>query len=157
MNIWNEKLDDFNWSILTKAQIDKFELYEMANYRKRLSGLPMNIWIDECGIYKKGRHAPRIKFQLDKNDKVSTKHFVSMTFDGIIRTDMKDCELSNKEIDMVRNFVINNKYALMMIADGYLFIDEFISIQIRGGSKATEEQIEFLKDEVDYIIRDRED
>lgn len=155
MNIWNEQLDDFNWNVLTESQIDRFEICEMANYRKRLSGLPMNIWIDDGETYKKGRHAPRIKFQLDKDDKVNSNHFASMTFDGVIRTKMDDCKLSNKEIEMVRNFVTNNKYALLMIADGYLFIDEFMDIQIRGGSIATDEQIEFLKNEVDFIIKDR--
>ena len=154
MNIWNEEKDELNWSLLTESQIDKHEICEMANYRKRLSGLPVNIWLDECETYKKGRHAPRIKFQLDTNDKM-TNNFASMTFDGVIRTEIKNCEISSKDIDKVRNFVLNNKYALQMIADGYLFIDEFIMIQIRGGNKATDEQIESLKLDVDDIIKDR--
>ena len=38
-------------------------IYEMANRRKRQTGLPINILIDENGWYKLGGHAKRINVQ----------------------------------------------------------------------------------------------
>lgn len=44
-------------------------IYEMANRRKRQTGLPINIWIDENGWYKLSGHGKRIKVQMNYGEK----------------------------------------------------------------------------------------
>ena len=45
-------------------------IYEMANRRKRQTGLPINIWIDENGWYKLSGHGKRIKVQMNYGEKM---------------------------------------------------------------------------------------
>ena len=45
----------------------------MANVRKKQTGLPVNIWIDEAETYKKGKHSKFIKFQMDKGLKFAIR------------------------------------------------------------------------------------
>ena len=55
---------------------------EMSNKRKALTQLPMNIWIDESQTYIRGHHSKRVKFQLDKSDKLHPNNFGSMDLKG---------------------------------------------------------------------------
>jgi len=59
------------------------QLYETITLRKKDSGLPVNLYIDDSLSHKRGKHSKRIKFQTDKGDKPNTRgSFSSMTLDG---------------------------------------------------------------------------
>lgn len=45
-------------------------LQELANYRKRDTGLSMNIWIDGYQTYRKGKHYKKLKFQINKSNNI---------------------------------------------------------------------------------------
>lgn len=130
----------------------------MSNCRPRKTGLTVNIWIDEAETYKKSRHSKRIKFQINRNPSFQLDNACSMLLDGSIPKKLfqkvqnkKDYELTNEDIEGVRNFVINNAYALDLIADQKLDLDDFWEFCIKGGKKASTEELNKLKDYADYF------
>ena len=109
---------------------------EMSNKRKDLTHLPMNIWIDEAQTYWDGGHSKRVKFQLDTGNKFNKHNLGSMDLDGNLHcSDIG--ELDDSDINQLRNFVLNNKYALDKIADNDIWIDEIWGSMIMGGEPAS--------------------
>ena len=126
---------------------------EMANKSKAQTKLPMNIWIDENQTYIKGRHSKRVKFQLNHANRINLHAFGSMDLDGNLHPDDLDIgELSKDDIKQLRNFVINNKYALEHVADNDIWLDEIWPSIIKGGETASFEEIQKLNLKVDELI-----
>ena len=126
---------------------------EMSNKRKELTQLPMNIWIDESMTYIDGGHSKQIKFQLDKGNKFNKHNCASMDLDGNIQPPNADLgELKSKDIEQVRNFVLNNKYVLEHVADEDIWLDEIWPSMIMGGEPASYEEISKLNLKVDELI-----
>lgn len=137
------------------------QLYEMATLRKKDSGLPVNLYIDDSLSYKRGKHSKRIKFQTDKGDKPNTRgSFFSMTLDGKVveKTLPKKLEISQRDIEAVSNFVINNYECLSLVADFELDYDYFKHhLMIKGGELATEDQLKAQKELLDaYLAENKE-
>lgn len=131
-------------------------IYSMANIRKRRSGLPMNIWVDENKEYLKGGHGKRIKFQINHADSIQEDFLATITLDGEIIKDTynkKESELNSKDLKQVINFTLNNAYALSVLSDGGVFdISDFLDVMIKGGKPATPEQIEEQHEKVLEIL-----
>ena len=137
------------------------QLYEMATLRKKDSGLPVNLYIDDSLSYKRGKHSKRIRFQTDKGDKPNTRgSFSSMTLDGKVveKTLPKKLEISQRDIEAVSNFVINNYECLSLVADFELDYDYFKHhLMIKGGELATEDQLKAQKELLDaYLAENKE-
>ena len=134
--------------------VDESELVcGMSNKRKDLTHLPMNIWIDEAQTYLDGGHSKRVKFQLDTVNKFNKHNIGSMDLDGNLHcSDIG--ELSVSDINQLRNFVLNNKYALDKIADNDIWIDEIWGSMIMGGEPASYSDIQKLNLKVDELIRE---
>lgn len=137
------------------------QLYEIATLRKKDSGLPVNLYIDDSLSYKRGKHSKRIKFQTDKGDKPNTRgSFFSMTLDGKVveKTLPKKLEISQRDIEAVSNFVINNYECLSLVADFELDYDYFKHhLMIKGGELATEDQLKAQKELLDaYLAENKE-
>lgn len=137
--------------------LDRF--CEMSNYRKRKTGLPVNVWIDQAENYKDGGQAKRIKFQTNKADRYQNNS-CPMLLDGTIPVNEyqkakadKEFNISESEINEVRNFVLNNSYALDKVADQLIFEDEFDQVFIHGGAPASEEEKYNLKIKVDAFMQ----
>lgn len=107
----------------------------MRNLRKDDTGLPMNIWIDEGGSYKRGGHAPRVKVQVNTKPKISSnipKNFFSIDLDGEEHDKKnKDIELSSKEIDMAKKYVRLNKALLQQIIKQQLAMTDEIVAEMK--------------------------
>ena len=126
---------------------------EMANKNKAQTQLPMNIWIDENQTYIKGRHSKRVKFQLNHANRINLHAFGTMDLDGNLHPSNLDLgELSQDDIKQLRNFVLNNKYALAHVADNDLWLDEIWPSIILGGEPASFEEIQKLNLTVDELI-----
>lgn len=124
---------------------------EMANKNKAQTQLPMNIWIDENQTYIKGHHSKRVKFQLDHGNRINLSRFGTMDLDGNLHC--KDIgELSQEDINALRNFVLNNKKALEHVADNDIWLDEIWPSIILGGEPASFEEIQKLNLKVDELI-----
>lgn len=148
-----------------KEQLEEKQLLqEMANCRPSKTGLPMNIWIDETEAYKTGKHAKRIKFQINKKPKLQPQNTCPMTLDGKIPDKIWNKVKHNKEFSIngaeraaVSNFVVNNAYALSKVADQLLWLDEFWEIFIKGGEEASTEDIAKLKSKTDEYVKKHKD
>lgn len=137
------------------------QLYEMATLRKKDSGLPVNLYIDDSLSYKREKRSKRIKFQTDTGDKPNTRgNFSSMTLDGKVveSTLPKKLEISQKEIEAISNFVVNNYECLSLVADFDLDYDYFKHhLMIKGGELATEEQLKTQKELLDAYLAENAD
>lgn len=104
------------------------ELFEMSNVRKKYTRLPVNIWLDDMGVYRKNTHnLPRIKFQANTSDKVSGIGIpMSISKNPEILIDNPDTELNNYEIGQVKNFIIRNYDLLMQYWNQEIDILEFL-------------------------------
>lgn len=132
-------------------------LQDYIALRKTDSKLPVNLFIDDSRSYKRGRHSKRIKFQNNHGDKPNTRgSFSSMTLDGEVvkKTLPSHLEISQKDIDKIRNFVLNNKDCLSLIADFELEYDYFKQHpMIPGGEPATQEQLQIQKQLLDEYLK----
>lgn len=132
-------------------------VYEMANRWQDDTLLPMIIWIDETQSYLDGHHGKRIKFQLDTSWRLKkgSENLGSMDLNGKIHNPKSPTKLrglSAKDLDQLRNFVLNNKYALEHIADMDIHIGQIWSDIIKGGEPASFEEIQKLNLKVDELI-----
>ena len=124
---------------------------EMANKNKSETLLPMNIWVDENQTYIKGHHSKRVKFQLDHGNRMNLSRFGTMDLDGNLHC--KDIgELSQENINALRNFVLNNKVALEHVADNDIWLGQIWPSIILGGEPASFEEIQKLNLKVDELI-----
>lgn len=117
----------------------------MVTLRKKDSGLPVNIYIDDSISYKRGKHSKRIKFQTDKFG------FSSMALDGnvVAKTLPDSIDIDAADIAQIRNFVLNNAECLSLVADFNLDYDDFKNhLMIVGGEPATDEQKEEQKEKL---------
>lgn len=133
-------------------QIDESTLVcEMSCMNKAQTHLPMNIWIDENQTYIKARRSKRVKFQLDHGNRMNLTRLGSMDMDGNLHCEDFG-ELSQEDINALRNFVLNNKYALSHVADNDIWLYEIWPSIILGGEPASFEEIQKLNLKVDELI-----
>ena len=78
-------------------------IYEMANRRKRQTGLPINIRIDENGWCKLGGHTKRIKVQMNYGEKMQNQPFCCMDLYGNIIEDTFDEKDVNFKLQLKQN------------------------------------------------------
>ena len=106
---------------ISDTLFEKSNLYEMATLKKRRSGLPVNIYLDDSGSYLTGGHAPRIKLQPNKNDSSDTRTMIPMTISDNpeIPIDYKSQldGITEKDISEIKKFVISNKSNLLRLCN----------------------------------------
>jgi hypothetical protein len=101
---------------------------EMSALRKRDSGLPVNLYLDDTGTYKRSGHWKRIKFQGDHGDKMNPRSLISMTISNNPEIRPKNVKISlpQDEIDRIKDFVARNEDLLSDLADENISIAEFL-------------------------------
>jgi hypothetical protein len=125
----------------------------MSNKIKRKTRLPMNIWIDEGESYIAAGHWKRIKFQKDRGNKINWNNLGEMDFDGnLIKSTIFGCELSNKELLQLKNFIFNNKEILDLASDSIITGDDFSDLMIIGGELASEQEKRDQQKELKLIL-----
>jgi hypothetical protein len=104
---------------------------EMSNLPKRRSGLTVNLWVDDNGSYKKGKHGKRIKFQLNNANNVQETNMGVMTISDdpeVIINPKQKIEISQKEINAIKEFVIKHKSYLEDLADMKIDFGDFLEM-----------------------------
>ena len=98
-----------------------------SSLRKKRTGLPVNIYVDDSGTWKKMRHANRIKIQCNKGDHPNAHGMIPMSIDDNPRilVDNPKMELSAADINAVKKFVIANKDLLIRLGteDNFDIVD----------------------------------
>jgi hypothetical protein len=110
---------------------------EMANFLKNQTGLPVNVWVDTLGSYKKGGHAERIKFQNSKANHVIDSELVPISVHGgmEIYTDEVHINLSRKELNLIRRWIEYNRENLIKVINGELKVPAFTANLIKIDAK----------------------
>ena len=103
------------------------DVFEMACLRKKRTGLPVNIYVDDSGAWKESGHANRIKFQSNRSDHPMTRGMIPMSIDDNPRILVQNpkMDLSASDIKAVQKFVIANKDLLGRLGED-MDIDDFI-------------------------------
>lgn len=109
-------------------KINESEVFKMACLRKKRTGLPVNIYVDDSGQWKKSHHANRIKLQSNKGDHPNTRNMLPMSIgdDSDILIKGYESELSQADINKVKHFVRRNKDLLNRLGED-IDIDDFIA------------------------------
>jgi hypothetical protein len=114
---------------LRERMAGRDELEEMSTLKKDMTGLPVNIWVDDTGSYITGRHAKRIKFQGDHGNKTNHSNLFSMIISKdnprIPVNQLSKLRLSTKDINIIKAFVKNNADLLSDLADEKINTDTF--------------------------------
>jgi hypothetical protein len=145
-------------AIAKMNEIWESEAYGMSNLFQNKTGLDVPIYVDDEMTYKLGGHGKRIKFKASLTSENNSRNFATMKLDGEIVEGTMPKKLSDtvseKVIKGVKNFVLNNWYALDKLADKLIDIADFLSVMLKGTKKATVSQIKKQKEDVDRLIEE---
>ena len=84
-----------------------------------------------------------LSFKKNYNNSAITNEFAIMLLDGTILEDtLKGCEISNKDLKKIQNFVKNNSLILSELADARIDLFDFKELMITGGEEASKSDIE---------------
>ena len=103
-------------------------LLEMSALKKKRSGLPVNLYLDDTGNYRKSGHWKRIKFQGDYGDRTNPSNLITMSISAtpeILPKNVK-VKLPAKDIEAIRQFVIQNEQLLSDLSDEKIDFVEFV-------------------------------
>ena len=95
--------------------------------RKKDSGLPANLYLDDTGSWRGSGCVDMIKFQANKNNFLNTRLTASMSISDNpqILARSPRMNLSSKDIEQIRNFVKQNKDLLLRLSRAEIDILEF--------------------------------
>ena len=124
--------------------VEDTETIAMRNISKNDLDLPANIWIDDSKAYKRSHHTKRIKFQFDGSSKFMPNELIPMKLDGVVPLENYTTKLSKRDIAKISQWVLNNKEALELLADGIITYDDISPYLIKGGELATTKDKEKL-------------
>ena len=121
---------------LTDDELADDALFEMSNFHKLDSGLPANLWLPDtnCAVE---HNAPRIKFQGDTNVKIKKDNLIpiSISENPEILIGNANFELSSKELEQIKKFIVKYKNELMDLQndDTFTFGKFLKAFEKRGG------------------------
>ena len=109
-------------------QNDMELLYEMAVFRKKTSGLPMDLYLDEEKTYLDGGHGYRIKFR-GKDSGDNTRNWIPLTISDNPEIPKKYVNIKHgygeKDITLLKEWVKKHKKKLIRLSDSKIEINEF--------------------------------
>jgi len=108
---------------------DEDSIYEMSNFMKAESGLPVNLWLDTAENYKRGGHWKRIKVQNNYGDKFRNDDLFSITISDNpeIKPPNVKVKISNDDVEIIKNFIKTNKDLLLKLADQEINYTQFLN------------------------------
>ena len=88
---------------------------------------PINLYLDDAGIWAKAGHWKIIKFQPDTGDHPNTRNMIPMSIsdDPQIMIKNPKIAISSNQIEEVKTFIKNNKDLLLQLADAKISILDF--------------------------------
>ena len=112
---------------LSENEAENLRQEFMSTLPKEISGLPVQMLVDEMNCWEKLGPYNRVKFQGNTADMLDHTKLYSMSIEKEPRILVKDAEidLSNEELEQVRNFVSRNVKLLNSISKGKLTVVDF--------------------------------
>ena len=104
---------------------DKFAIQEMANFKGNELNLPVNIWVDGP---REMKHGKRIKLQNNYSTNFMTGDLITLTIseNPTLGKTFNKIKIKNKDIEKVRQWIIQNKNILELYADGKISTKELL-------------------------------
>ena len=97
--------------------------FEMANLSPTLTGLPMIVWISERG---RARHDARVKVSLVPGRRAHPERTASVSVRPTVEL-VAGPELDTRDMELVRQWIENNREAIIAYGNGDLLADEVIA------------------------------
>jgi hypothetical protein len=112
---------------LSDNEAENYRQEYMARLPKEDSGLPVDIYVDEMNCWEKIGPSKRIKFQGDKTHIDGSKKTYSMSIEKKPRILVKDAqiEITDDELQQVKDFVSKNMKLLLKMAKGNICLIDF--------------------------------
>jgi len=119
---WNDGIQS-----LSENEAENIRQEYMSRFSKDMSGLPVEILIDETNSWDKICPFRRIKFQGNKSDKLDFRRMYSMSIEEKPRILVKNAEidLTGEELQQVKDFVSKNREALINISEQKITLLDF--------------------------------
>lgn len=118
------------YSMINYSRLDEskkpFLFREFAVLQKQDSGLPLKLWIDNTGTYKKSKHHMRFKVENPKGEEY-THNWLPITLSGIKVKHPENIEISNKDLSDVLTFAEANKDLLSDVSSQKIEFNDFVS------------------------------
>ena len=113
---------------LSENEAENIRQVYLTTLSKNISGLPVNIYVDEMNCWEKIGPFRRIKFQGNKVKTIDHKRLYSMSIEENPRVLVKNAQidLSEKELQQVKDFVSKNRELLISIAEGNICLLDII-------------------------------
>jgi hypothetical protein len=126
-NIGKGKFWDDSMQSLSDNEAENLRQEYMGRLSKDMTGLPVEIFVDEMNAWENTGPFKRIKFQGNTNDKIDFKKMYSMSIDEKPHILVKNAEidLTADELKQVKDFVSKNKKCLLQMAKGNMGILDF--------------------------------
>jgi hypothetical protein len=119
---WDEGIQS-----LSDNEAENLRQEYLSSLQKDMSGLPVEVWVDEMNCWQKTGHFRRIKFQGNKSNKYDFRKMYSMSIEKKPRILVKDAQidLSDEELQQVKDFVSKHRKLLISMAKGNIDLIDF--------------------------------
>jgi hypothetical protein len=127
-NIGKGKFWDDGIQSLSDNESENLRQEYMDRLSKEMTGLPVEMLVDELGAWEKIGPYKRVKFQGNKENKSDFKKMYSMSIEKSPRILVKDAviDLSDNELEQVKIFVSKNMKQLLQLEKGKIDIIGFM-------------------------------
>lgn len=151
----NEKKPDFIREKVGNEWEYPEDLIFYERFPEKYTGLRATIWIDEAEIYHH-KHSLRVKMSAGYFEAIRDRNdIVEVDGDGNVYSCSKINEnrynIREEDLQAVVNFVHNNEYVLKQIADFKITSHAIMPHVIKGGVRATDEEIAKLNELTDHL------
>jgi hypothetical protein len=116
---------------------ERILLTEMSKVPANITGLPMDIWVDENNTYLKGCHGPRIKFPATKGEK-NSHNYASMSISDNptpFNLPTNKSIITNKELELIADFIRSYKNELIKLSSNKMTYEQFINELLKNKEK----------------------
>ena len=102
---------------LSENEAENIRQEYMSRLSKDITGLPIEMLVDEMGAWERVGSYKRVKFQGNKDDKIDFRKMYSMSIEQNPRVLVKNAEidLTDDELKQVKDFVSKNEEILLRI------------------------------------------
>jgi hypothetical protein len=113
---------------LSENEAENIRQEYMSRVSKDMSGLPVELLLDENKAWEKIGPYKRIKFQGTTKGKINWKNMYSMSIEESPQVLVKDAKISltDDESQQVKDFVSKNKNSLLQISEQKLYLQDFL-------------------------------
>jgi hypothetical protein len=113
---------------LSENEAENIRQEYMSRIPKDMTGLPVDILVDENKAWEKIGHYKRVKFQGNTKKKMDWRKMYSMSIEENPQVLVKDAKISltDDELQQIKDFVSKNLDSLLQISDQKLYLLDFL-------------------------------